>query len=151
MVVKSNYVKFKKIKNNIQLHFYDHPTNENLATEEQQISKHLQVLKKENDTTMRLKAKINWVNLGDDNTRFFHQSIEHRQRSNRITNLHINGEDISDLTRIHYEFYNFYNNLFSTELRDRAKINLEIAHNCPILFAHQRGLLNLSFSKEEIT
>ena len=134
----------------IQLHLHDHPTNEKLATKEQQMLKHLHLLKKENNATMRLKATINSVNLGDDNTRFFHQSIKQRQRFNRITNLHINDEDIAHPTRIQDEFYNFYNNLFSTGLRDRAKINLEIARNGAILFDHQRGLLNLSFNKEEI-
>ncbi|XP_057532912.1 uncharacterized protein LOC130810803 [Amaranthus tricolor] len=39
------------------------------------------------------KAKLQWLKLGDDNTAFFHHSINHRVRSNIINFLHMNGED----------------------------------------------------------
>ena len=101
------------------------------------------------DSALRQKAKMKWVHLGAENTRFFHQSIKHCQRMNRITCLRLRGEDITDPSLIQYEFYQFYTNLFCVEF-NKAKINLDISRNSHILTDAQRGLLNLLFSREEV-
>ena len=89
------------------------------------------------------------MKLGDENTRFFHQSIKHRQRMNRITCLHLRGQDITDPSLIQHEFYQFYTNLFYADF-NRTKINLDIVYNDHILTDAHRDLLTLSFSREEV-
>ena len=93
---------------------------------------------------------MNRIQLGDDNTRYFHQSSKQRHRSNRITHLHLNGVDITNPKLIQREFSQFYSNLFCTKLENRAKIKLEVARHGLILSDAQRDSLKLSFSKDEI-
>lgn len=40
---------------------------------------------------LQQKAKIRWVQDGDENTRFFHGTIKSKNRKNRIHGLNING------------------------------------------------------------
>ena len=68
---------------------------------------------------------------------------------NHITCLHLRGEDIINPSLIQDEFYQFYTNLFCADF-NKAKINLDIARNGHILTYAQRGLSNLSFSREEV-
>ena len=93
---------------------------------------------------------MNWTKFGNDNTKFFHQSIRRRFRTNRISHLHVSGCDITDLAFIRREFFLFYSNLFCTEHSGRGKINLDIVRSGPIMSNTQRDLLNLSFTKAGI-
>lgn len=99
---------------------------------------------------MRQKAKLNWVQFGDDNTRFFHQSVKQRQRVNRILHLCIDGVEITDPTLIEQEFYRYYTNLFCTQLENRDRLKLTVARNGHVLTGSQQDYLKLCFSKEEI-
>lgn len=76
-----------------QLHLY--PERVDLAANEQDASHTLHMLTLEMESALCHKAKMKWVQLGDDDSRYFHQSIKHRQRVN-ITHLHLKGEDITD-------------------------------------------------------
>ena len=125
------------------------PDSAKLAAEEQRISCALRFLNLELDSALRQKEKMQWIHLGDENTKFFHQNIKHHQRINRIACLYLNGKDINDPSLIQHKFHRFYTNLVCADF-DRAKINLNIARNGPILSDAQRGSLDLSFSKEEI-
>lgn len=61
--------------------------------QEQRLANTLRLLNLDLDSALRQKAKMQWIHLGDKNTRFFHQNIKHRQRINRIACLHLNGID----------------------------------------------------------
>ena len=98
MVVKSNIVKFKCAKTTpVHSTLASYATHkcesDNWRTANGQISSTPQ---KGSWSRNETKAKTNWVRLGDDNTQFFPRSIKQRHRSNRITNLHINDEHISN-------------------------------------------------------
>ena len=134
----------------VQEQLHSQPSNVILASQEQEASHHLKMLQFDFESSIRQKAKLNWVAFGDDNTKFFHQSIRHSNRINRISYLHVNGADISDPSMIHQEFYKFYSNLFCPEPAVRSSINFQILRSRPILFDDQRGLLDVCFSKEEI-
>lgn len=56
----------------IQRILHDQPDNEELPTSEHQASLTLQQLRKELESTMRQKAKMKWIQLGDNNTRLIH-------------------------------------------------------------------------------
>lgn len=47
------------------------------------ISNYNEILNREQDF-LKLKSKIQWINDGDENTKFFHTSTTNRRRRNRI-------------------------------------------------------------------
>lgn len=134
----------------VQAQLHNHPDNADLATKECQVSDQLQRIKRDMESSLRQKAKLHWLQFGDDNTKFFHQSLKQRNRINRITSIHINGAEVTHPSLIEEEFYKFYTELFCYENANRRKVNLNIVHHGPILSDVQRDLLNLSFSDDEI-
>ena len=96
------------------------------------------------------KAKINWLTMGDDDTKFFHQSIKHKQRENTINVLHLGNEITSNQSKIKQIFQEYYTDLLCNDIKDRRLINMNIIQNSPVLTEDQQNLLTLSFSGEDI-
>nr|TKS06523.1 hypothetical protein D5086_0000121610 [Populus alba] len=71
-----------------QVHLDNHPTSATaMATERSLTSTYLQLCKDE-ESYYKQKSRVQWLQLGDRNTTFFHKSLLHRQVRNRIHNLH---------------------------------------------------------------
>ena len=73
--------------------------------------------------------------MGDENTKFFHQSIKHRHRSNTINVLHMGSEIISDKARIQEIFQKYYTHLLCNDIESRRLINMNIVHKGQFLTA----------------
>lgn len=39
------------------------------------------------ESFLKQKARVNWLNLGDDNNNFFHQSIDQKRNKNNIRHI----------------------------------------------------------------
>ncbi|XP_057428997.1 uncharacterized protein LOC130722320 [Lotus japonicus] len=62
------------------------------------------------------QAKINWLNLGDRNTKFFHQSTIARQQRNKVEALlNEEGEWTYDSVNLKRLIVNYFKSLFSTD------------------------------------
>ena len=88
--------------------------------------------------------------MGDDDTKFFHQSIKHKQRENTINVLHLGNEITSNQSKIKQIFQEYYTDLLCNDIKDRRLINMNIIQNSPVLTEDQQNLLTLSFSGEDI-
>lgn len=68
-----------------------------------------QVLKQEEDF-WKLKSRVNWLNEGDSNTRFFHTTTLNRRRRNQIIALENNNGtwvyDLPSLIELTFDFFN---------------------------------------------
>jgi len=63
----------------------------------------------------KLKSRVNWLNEGDANTRFFHTTTLNRRRRNRIVNvLSEEGKWIYNQNEIKISTFNYFNKLFYT-------------------------------------
>lgn len=61
------------------------------------------------------RARVNWINAGDKNTKFFHQITMQRRQNNKV--LKIKGDDeswLEDEDEIMRAFVKFYEDLFSS-------------------------------------
>ena len=76
------------------------PTNVHCINLEYKMADLLQKAKDDRDSALHQKAKFSWLAIGDEDTRFFHQSIKHRHRANTINVLYMGTETISDQARI---------------------------------------------------
>lgn len=110
----------------------------------------LKKAKEDQDSAFQQKAKIIWLTMSHENTKFFHQSIRHINRSNTINVLHIVDEVTSNQERIREIFQKYYRDLFCTNIENRRLININVIHQGPVLTETQQQLLTLSFSEDEI-
>lgn len=83
---------------------HKYPELLHLATKEQTLSARLLSLKQDLESSLRQKAKLQWLKLGDNNTSFFNQSIQPWNRANHISVLLENGREINDPTLIQQKF-----------------------------------------------
>ena len=105
---------------------HNHPKNFELASKESVFASHLRFLQAELEASLRQKAKLQWIKLGDDNTAFIHISINHRIRCNKVNFLHMNGEDIFDPDHIQAAFVDHFSNIFTT-IPSCSSLNVHIA------------------------
>ena len=85
---------------NAQAEVHAHPTNVHLINLECKMPDFLQKAKEDRDSALRQKAKITWLTLEDENTKFFYQFIKHRHRSSTINVLQMGKEIISEHAKI---------------------------------------------------
>lgn len=93
----------------------NYPTSSFLQGLEQElILQFNQVLRLEEEF-WKLKSRVNWLNNGDANTRFFHLTTLKRRIRNHITALKdTNGNWINDEHQLKSMITNFYNDLYQT-------------------------------------
>lgn len=96
---------------------------------------------------LQQKAKIKWVIDGDENSRFFHGSLKHKKRKNRIHGLNINGEWNTDPLAIKSEIFNLFANKFRERWPNRPKF---LNHNFKRISLTQSPFLESEFSIQEI-
>ncbi|KAH7833675.1 hypothetical protein Vadar_008660 [Vaccinium darrowii] len=60
------------------------------------------------------KARINWLQHGDNNTKFFHASVMQRRARNRISGVeNLSGEWVRDQDGVRYEFQTYFQSIFT--------------------------------------
>lgn len=74
-----------------------------------------------------MKARINWLVLGEHNTSFYHASIVNKRRRNRITNLKDNvGNCITDDIEVAAYIRRWYMNLYTTNMEESPRKTWDI-------------------------
>lgn len=84
---------------------------------------------------------------GDENSRFFHGSLKHKNRKNKIRGLNINGDWISNPKAIKEEIHKFFASKFSEQWPCRPKL---INPNFKQLSLSQANYLEAEFTSQEI-
>ncbi|XP_010682147.2 uncharacterized protein LOC104897036 [Beta vulgaris subsp. vulgaris] len=96
------------------------------------------------------KAKIKWIEGGDENTRILHQSIKMRRIHNRI-NMVQNGEGewVSSANEVKDAFLNFYQDLLGSS-ENVTGMEQAIIEKGKVITMEQTLALSLEFTAEEI-
>ncbi|CAN1190366.1 LINE-1 retrotransposable element ORF2 protein, partial [Linum perenne] len=90
------------------------PTSLSNTDEEIRIRREVSQLWQDEETYWAQRAHINWLKLGDRNTRFFHNSTIQRRRRNQITSIKDErGLWIDDPGELNSHIKNFFHSLFS--------------------------------------
>ncbi|XP_050207430.1 uncharacterized protein LOC126656850 [Mercurialis annua] len=88
--------------------------NEYLLCEEKAMSIHFRYLLRCEESYLKQKSRVNWLKLGDANTKYFHNSIKQRNSMNNVPVLKLeNGNYVHTPKDIHKEMTNFYTKLFN--------------------------------------
>ncbi|KAM0071560.1 putative RNA-directed DNA polymerase [Helianthus debilis subsp. tardiflorus] len=75
----------------------------------------------------RQKSRIRWAIQGDENTGFFHATVNANLSSSRINGIFINEVWVTNPICIKNHFFEFYSQLFSEPMQNRPLIVLESA------------------------
>lgn len=82
---------------------------------EKQLNDGFNLIFKTKEDHWKLKSRINWLNHGDDNTKFFHTSVLIRRRKNHIVRLTLNdNSEVRDQRGIIDHTKSYFQTLFST-------------------------------------
>ncbi|XP_075645738.1 uncharacterized protein LOC142616864 [Castanea sativa] len=74
------------------------------------------------DEYWAMKARINWLVLGECNTSYYHASVVNRRRRNRITNLKDSvGNCITDEIEVAAYIRRWYMNLYTTDMEESPR------------------------------
>ncbi|KAJ0984845.1 hypothetical protein J5N97_003201 [Dioscorea zingiberensis] len=102
----------------------------------------------EEEAYWRQRSRVNWLQQGDQNTKFFHTIASQRRNINRINQLQVDGQTVTDPSRITEAISTHFTALFGTEREMRYKTSWDR------LFAHRQRVnldhLEQPFQEEEI-
>ncbi|MBA0845023.1 hypothetical protein Goarm_005853, partial [Gossypium armourianum] len=133
--------------NNIQKTL-EHSSSTYLAGKELEIRDVLENVLDHKDLLWRQKARCDWLQLGDQNTKFFYSRTLRRRKFNRIITLRIdNGEWCTDQDILQAKAVEYFEELFgedSSTLRDIPNVGFPSFNSSEITF------LKASITNEEI-
>ncbi|KAK9683959.1 hypothetical protein RND81_10G177800 [Saponaria officinalis] len=91
------------------------PLNRYLRDLESSLIFELEDILSKEELFWKTRARANWLDSGDRNTTFFHQSVILRRKRNRITQLSTDvGETLSEPSTIKTHILSFFSNLFTS-------------------------------------
>lgn len=97
------------------------------------------------------KSRIDWLTLGDSNTRFFHAYVKVRQNANAIHRLVRADKSIClGQEQIKHEIRDFYIGLMETAATKFTMVDKLVMKRGPKLNAHQQLLLNADCTEQEV-
>lgn len=74
------------------------------------------------ESVWRQKSRINWIKLGDRNTRFFQITANNSYRKNMIDSIKVGGRVIEEPELIKAAAVNYFRTCFVEEVKDRSKL-----------------------------
>ncbi|XP_022024124.1 uncharacterized protein LOC110924424 [Helianthus annuus] len=96
---------------------------------------------------LKQRAKLKWAKLGDENSNFFHRTINCRKAQNRINAMKIGGIMVNEPKAIKEEFRTRFLARFTEPITHRPTLD---GSGFKQITGEQATLLTSSFSKQEI-
>ncbi|XP_062118594.1 uncharacterized protein LOC133832241 [Humulus lupulus] len=102
-------------------------------------------------TFLAQKAKAAWVLNGDENTQFFHASLNARRLQNRILSIKTETSTWVDTPEgVRDAFLGYYQRLLGTNMQQRRKVLQAIVNLGPVLNEEHKCILSTEFSTLEV-
>nr|XP_009778407.1 PREDICTED: uncharacterized protein LOC104227788 [Nicotiana sylvestris] len=103
------------------------------------------------ESIMKQKSRVQWLNLGDSNTTFYHACMKNRQARNNIGKLiDSNGDIVQNTEEVKAKILNFYRGLLGSSATQLPMINCNIMKNDNVLNMSQQLQLISPVSNEEV-
>ncbi|XP_062074999.1 uncharacterized protein LOC133779009 [Humulus lupulus] len=100
---------------------------------------------------LQQKAKLHWMKYGDDNTSFFHNSIQLRRNVNMIYSIKdMDGVWIDKPNKVTNAFLKFYHILLGSKMEGRKYVLPQIFNQGPKVTAAHNCILTTEFSNAEV-
>ena len=103
------------------------------------------------ESALKQKARIKWIQLGDANNKFSSSIIKERTQKKQIMNImSLKGKMLYDQNDIQEEFVSFYKSLMGTSAGNLPAINTQVMKRGPTLTKQQRIHLCAEVTEQEI-
>ena len=99
------------------------------------------------ETSERQKSRINWLKVGDENSKFFHGFANSRQRHNNISSIRLQGILTTDMAMIKQGAVTFYEQLYSEEEKWRPRLDNVVF---PHISRAESNLMERDISESEV-
>ncbi|XP_074318771.1 uncharacterized protein LOC141655600 [Silene latifolia] len=128
--IKNTALVAKMVLGNIQKQLHSDPRNLVLQAEERVAAQTYKDLDEAKTSFLAQKAKVKWVNLAYDNTRFFQSTIKARRALNKVLKIKdMHGVECSEVSTIEQDFIEYYQELLGS--------STQVVKVCPAVV--QRG------------
>ncbi|XP_049406058.1 uncharacterized protein LOC125869643 [Solanum stenotomum] len=103
------------------------------------------------ESVLKQKARVNWISLGDANTKYFSAVMKEKQQRKHILNLTSqDGANLKEAEDIKLEIVKFYKGLMGTAAQSLPAVNVIIMQQGPFLSHEQQYELNKDITDAEI-
>ncbi|KAF9688550.1 hypothetical protein SADUNF_Sadunf01G0000100 [Salix dunnii] len=117
--------KAKEAWSKAQIQLDSDPQNNDYRMQERCFAKNFIKLSKEEEAFYKQRSRVQWLKLGDQNTKFFHRSLMHRRSRNTINSLKDDqGGICTNLKEMGDMAVNYFKNLLTRE-GNRGDISVE--------------------------
>ena len=135
---------------NVQIQLNEQVTDELIVKEKELLIK-LEKCSLIEESALRQKSRIKWIQLGDANNKYFSSVIKERNQKKQIRSImSLNGKMLYDPQGIQEEFVMFYKSLMGTSASNQPAINTQVMKRGPTLTKQQRLQLCAAITEQEI-
>ncbi|XP_058759242.1 uncharacterized protein LOC131632512 [Vicia villosa] len=97
------------------------------------------------------KAKIDWIQLGDGNNKYFYANLKEKNKQTTLNRLESNtGNKLTDFKEIEDEIIQFYENLVGTNTTNMIHVDIEAIRRGPVLSSEKANKLIVPVTENEI-
>jgi len=137
----------------VQQEIMSNGISEDLRQQESLIREQLESRNQQEECLWRQKSRVRWLQEGDRNTRFFHQTTLQRRNHNKRNFMHkTQGDKLEAHGEIERKLTTYFGELLTEPPVDRERAMKEITNNIPRLITEEQNtILMQSISYEEVT
>jgi len=100
---------------------------------------------------LQIRAKVDWVEKGERNNKYFLRMEKGRQSSNVISRLEVQGKEVNDVKGVQEEIARFYEDLYTSNSVSQEEVNEYIRGiEVPRLTLVQKNDCDLQIDREEL-
>ncbi|XP_074314406.1 uncharacterized protein LOC141649622 [Silene latifolia] len=159
---KLNQNRFGDIENKVQitriaLHAVQEelrvqPLNANLISLEKELTDEFVLSQKALHQFLAQKAKVEWLQMGDDNTHFFHTQIKTRRAHDKVLQIKDKKGDLCvENADIQNAFVTYYQELLGSSTKvDNISLPLPVVHTERVLTTEHHSMLLTPTTSEEV-
>ncbi|KAJ8431896.1 hypothetical protein Cgig2_009963 [Carnegiea gigantea] len=135
----------------LQQQAFGDPQNETLKEQEQECREHYITILSSVMTLVKQQSKIDWIQYGDDCTRYFFARVKGRKLAQYIYNIRNERHELVEgFAKVGRIILDFYKNLLGKQSTPRSQLNTNIIQMGPFLTASQQLEMCRQFTERDI-
>ena len=147
--IQEKVVESRETLQRAQADLLSNPNDSGLVENEKICLKNLHELARDEEGYLKQKSRIQWLKLGDQNSKFFHKVVKARNSRNSIKSITLeNGCRIEDPSSIKKEFVNHFQSVLGSNMQDPTPVEYNL--DGLVWSSEHLDILNSTITNEEI-